>query len=377
MMFNRPFWQYSLPSCRYEVAKRLKPYFCSMQRFGYTLLVVVLGWTGLFAQTSADYAAYIREYGALAMEEQVRTGIPAAIKMAQGLLESGAGKGSLVQRSNNHFGIKCKATWTGEKAYHDDDARGECFRAYSTPLESYKDHSDYLVTSNRYTSLFELDPRDYKGWANGLKRAGYATNPRYAQLLIKVIEDNRLHELTDLALQGNWETTDWAANFTYQGKNASASVMDEPVSKIAAVQVVPENAQLQHTVADTRITGYPTTPFAINQTKVVWAQAGTSMLALAAKHKVTLGELLAFNDMPRKIILDQDQLVFLERKKKAGAKEYRQALSGETLWSISQAEGVRLDLLVSWNKLAADQPLAEGTKVYLQEPAADKTGSPK
>jgi hypothetical protein len=345
-----------------------------MERRSILWVILLLAAGFARAQTSADYAAYIQQYGALAMEEQNRTGIPAAIKLAQGLLESGAGKGSLVQRSNNHFGIKCKSDWTGEKAYHDDDARQECFRAYPSALDSYKDHSNYLTTSQRYAYLFDLEVTDYKGWAQGLRRAGYATNPKYPQLLIKVIEDNHLNDLTDLALKGNWDQVDWASNYQFQGKNTLTPV-GTTVSKIAAVQVVPENTHLQHTVADTRISGYPETPFTINEAKVVWAKAGTSMLALASKHKIELSHLLYFNDMDRKDILDQDQLVFLERKKKKGSKEFRLALPGETLWNISQSEGVRLDLLSIWNDLPADKPLAEGTKVWLNPPPAPGANS--
>ena len=128
----------------------------------------------------------------MAIREMQRTGVPASITLAQGILETEAGKSDLVIRSNNHFGIKCKSSWTGEKVYHDDDAQGECFRKYSDAEDSYKDHSDYLRTQPRYASLFSLDPLDYKGWATGLKKAGYATNPRYAQILIKYIEKYNL-----------------------------------------------------------------------------------------------------------------------------------------------------------------------------------------
>jgi flagellum-specific peptidoglycan hydrolase FlgJ len=151
-------------------------------------------------QASAELQAYIDDYCVLAMEEQKRTGIPAAIKLAQAIHESGAGKGNLALRSNNHFGIKCKSNWTGAVAYHDDDEKGECFRAYETVAQSFRDHSDFLVSGTRYAFLFKLSPTDYKGWAHGLKQAGYATNPKYPMLLIRLIETYNLDAYTQLAM---------------------------------------------------------------------------------------------------------------------------------------------------------------------------------
>src|SRR5690606_10324595 len=135
---------------------------------------------------------YIARFKHIAMEEMLRTGIPASIKLAQGLLESEMGNSDLVKRSNNHFGIKCKSNWTGESVSHDDDARGECFRKYDNADDSYRDHSEFLMTRKHYEPLFKLKSDDYKGWAYGLKRAGYATNPRYPQMLIYNIEKYNL-----------------------------------------------------------------------------------------------------------------------------------------------------------------------------------------
>lgn len=142
---------------------------------------------------------YIEQYAALAVKEMERTGVPASIKIAQGIHETNAGKSPLVLQSNNHFGIKCKSSWTGEKVYHNDDAEGECFRKYEDAKASYLDHSDYLKSQPRYAFLFEYDANDYAAWAWGLKKAGYATNPIYAQTLIKYIEAYQLNELNDFA----------------------------------------------------------------------------------------------------------------------------------------------------------------------------------
>ena len=153
-----------------------------------------------FAQSRATITAYIDKFKDIAIEEMQRTGVPASITLAQGIHETGAGTSDLVIKSNNHFGIKCKTEWTGGKVYHDDDARGECFRKYDDPTISYRDHSDFLKTRAHYASLFNLDPTDYEAWAFGLKKAGYATNPKYPQILIKLIRDYNLQDFTMIAL---------------------------------------------------------------------------------------------------------------------------------------------------------------------------------
>ncbi len=144
---------------------------------------------------------YIKTYSDLAMKEMARVGIPASITLAQGCLESDNGNSTLATKGNNHFGIKCH-DWTGKKIYHDDDAKNECFRSYDSPYESYMDHSQFLTTRDRYAELFELKPHDYRGWAKGLKNAGYATASNYATLLIKIIEDNELYRFDLLVLEG-------------------------------------------------------------------------------------------------------------------------------------------------------------------------------
>src|SRR3954465_9791729 len=151
------------------------------------------------AQTGAyneQCAAYIRQFKQLAIEEQKRSGVPAAITLAQGIHETSAGMSELATNANNHFGIKCKKEWQGPTYTYTDDAPDECFRKYSRAYDSYKDHSDYLSASARYASLFQLPKTDYAGWAAGLKRCGYATNPKYAQVLIKLVEEYHLQEYT-------------------------------------------------------------------------------------------------------------------------------------------------------------------------------------
>jgi flagellum-specific peptidoglycan hydrolase FlgJ len=144
---------------------------------------------------------YIDTYKEVAINEMIRTGVPASITLAQGILETEAGQSDLVRASNNHFGIKCKSDWAGEVVYHDDDARGECFRSYASAEESFRDHSDFLKNRPHYAFLFNLDPTDYEGWAKGLKKAGYATNPAYSNMLVRIIFENNLQDYTLVALQ--------------------------------------------------------------------------------------------------------------------------------------------------------------------------------
>ena len=176
------------------------------------LFLTVFTSVRVFAQQPVEAVTnYINQYRELAIEEMQRTGVPASIKLAQGILETEAGQSELVMKSNNHFGIKCKTSWNGEKVYHDDDARGECFRKYASAEDSYIDHSNYLKNTPRYASLFKLDPTDYKGWAYGLKSAGYATNPKYPQILIKYVEQYNLNDYTLIALGKKSRTDDMAA----------------------------------------------------------------------------------------------------------------------------------------------------------------------
>lgn len=169
---------------------RMKPNSIALLTLGVSLLALSAN-----GQDRLTREEYIQKYKSLAVEEMEVYGIPASITMAQALLESDNGNGRLAREGNNHFGIKCKSTWTGATISHDDDAKGECFRKYPSVEASFNDHSEFLDKSARYQDLFKLDPMDYKGWAYGLKQAGYATNPAYAELLIKIIEDNQLYHL--------------------------------------------------------------------------------------------------------------------------------------------------------------------------------------
>jgi len=299
---------------------------------------------------------YINTYKQLAVEEMIRTGVPASIKLAQGIHETEAGHSNLVTRSNNHFGIKCKTGWQGDKVYHDDDARGECFRSYSTSNDSYKDHSDFLKNSSRYAFLFQLDPTDYKAWAYGLKKAGYATNIKYSQILIKIIEQYNLQQYSLIALGRLSADEEILAGV----KRPGAVTTSGP-----AAPILPAMEELPVVIRP----NYPEGEFIINKTRVVFAKSGTSLLSVAKLYDISLRRLFDFNDLQKEDVLIEDQLIFLQRKRKIGAEEYHIVQHGETLYGISQSEGIRLESLLQYNFLKSDMRPAVGEKLYLQNDA--------
>lgn len=297
---------------------------------------------------------YIYTYKQIAIEEMKRTGVPAAIKLAQGIHETGAGKGDLVLRSNNHFGIKCKNTWTGGKVYHDDDARGECFRSYASAIDSYRDHSDFLKNNSRYHFLFKLNPEDYKGWAYGLKKAGYATNNKYSQLLIHLIEKYDLQKYSLIAM----------------GKR----VDDDPVfvkdNSISPVTVQAISRAEQKAYSSTIPIDYPEGIFELNNTRVIFSKAGTSLFALANTYNISYSRLLEYNDFEQEEeILTEDQLIYLQKKKKTGNSRFYKVIPGQDLHRISQLTGIRLSSLLEYNHLDRNSIPAAGELLYLQSKA--------
>jgi LysM repeat protein len=309
-----------------------------------------------FAQSSQVIKEYVLKYKDIAIEEMRRTGVPAAITLAQGIHETSAGQSDLVLKSNNHFGIKCKAEWTGPSVSHDDDARGECFRKYSSPYDSYKDHSDFLASRPHYASLFKLDPTDYEGWARGLKKAGYATNPKYPQILIKLIKDYDLEDYTLIAMgekPGNEQNEVWAKNNDPEEKNTNtASVVVAPAASIEPQKII-----------------YPAGVFKINDTKVMFIKKGTSFLAVADEYNVQLNRLFEFNDMRPQEVATADQLIYLQRKRKTGANEFHIVARDENIYDIAQSEGIRIESLQAYNFLKGNMQPQVGEKLYLHQQA--------
>jgi hypothetical protein len=327
-----------------------------MQKKGIVIILMLLSAVQrMAAQISANGVTYVNTYKALAISEEQRSGIPAAIILAQGLHESMAGTSDLCRQSNNHFGIKCKDDWKGGVVYHDDDARQECFRSYPTAAESYRDHSEFLLHGSRYAFLFGLDPSDYEGWANGLKKAGYATNIRYPQILIKLIRDYNLQQYTLIAM-GKMKPEEEVA-LTMPGMPATAAVV------VVAAAMVDTAAGK---TGGPQETDYPVGEFMINRTKVIYVRAGVSLLAIAGQYDIPLGRLLDYNDMKEEDVLVKGQLIFLQRKRRTGASEYHMMRDGESLYDICQSEGIRYQDVLEMNQLTPDERPAPGEKIYLQ-----------
>jgi LysM repeat protein len=332
-----------------------------MQNLRNSILFFLLLFTSAArAQNTEVILNYINTYKDLAIEEMQRTGVPASIKLAQGIHETTAGTSDLVQQSNNHFGIKCKDTWTGASVFHDDDSRGECFRKYPSAIESYRDHSDFLKSSDRYSFLFKLEPTDYKDWAYGLKRAGYATNPRYPQIIIGLIEDYHLQDYTLIAL-GKMATPENAivkATIETEQKQTGPSFVIKQEETIKQPEKIIDKPS------------YPEgTEFRINDTRVIYAKKETSFLAIAQEYNIPLARLFEFNDMPPSETVNKDQLIYLQRKRKTGNNEFHTIQAGETLYDIAQTEAIRLETLLEYNLLRQDMKPAIGEQLNLRTKA--------
>ena len=358
-----------------------------MQNKKLFILLCFIGFTKIsWAQDSTAILEYISTYKDLAIQEMQRTGVPASIKLAQGIHETFAGTSDLVRRSNNHFGIKCKDTWTGASVRHTDDARNECFRKYISAIDSYRDHSDFLKNSPRYISLFSLEPTDYQDWAYGLKKAGYATNPRYAEVIIKLIEDYNLQDYTMIALGKTNPKEDVIAKTTVpiESPKKEEAVKSYGVSKTEPVTVTkdgfldmemqvkkeePIKQEIKQAEKVIEQPKYPDGEFKINETRVAYVKGGTSFLAIAQQYNISLAWLFDFNDIRQKETLDKDQLIYLQRKRKTGNNEFHIVKPGETLYDIAQTEAIRIESLLEYNMLNSSMQPAIGEQLYLRTKA--------
>lgn len=299
-----------------------------------TLWMLCCSMSMALAQADEDVKIYIERYKQLAIEEQMRIGVPAAITLAQGIHESSAGKSLLAVNGNNHFGIKCKSTWTGDTILHDDDRKQECFRKYISAEQSYIDHSDFLKGSNRYSFLFDLEITDYIGWASGLKRAGYATNPLYVRKLTDLVEKYNLQQ------------------FTYE---ALRKKMSTPTGEI-----IPEkdNTSANFTQAEDPSTSY-------KGLRGFWAKKGESLVDKAVMNNIRYQRLLELNDLPD-APLEQDMFLFLEKKRKTGTVEFHTVKEGENMQFISQKEAISLQNLYAFNNMETGQEAETGEQLTLQ-----------
>ena len=277
------------------------------------------------------YQQYIDQYKDIAIEEMRRWKIPASITLAQGLFESGAGQSELARKGNNHFGIKCNG-WDGRKVYHDDDARNECFRAYNSVFESYEDHSRFLVNGQRYRSLFSLKSTDYKGWARGLKAAGYATNPQYADKLIELIQLYKLYEYD-------------------KAKTA-------------------DRFMVEHT-KDHNVGGAALHPIKIfNKNYYLVARRGDTFKSIGEEVNISYRKIAKYNERSKNDRLTEGEVIWLKKKQKKAPKDYKDRLhyvrQGESMYSIAQSYGIRLKSLYKMNHMSPDDDLHIGQGLKLR-----------
>ena len=297
----------------------------------FTFLCSVLS---LSAQHKISVEDYILTYKDVAMDKMEAYGIPASITLSQGILESGSGNSELSRKANNHFGIKCHKDWNGKTFHMDDDAKNECFRKYKSPDESYRDHSLFLTTRDRYADLFKLEITDYKGWARGLKKAGYATNPKYPQLLIKIIEENSLYEF-DKGIT--------PAYLTEQP--------DEPVvSAAVSAEPVKYPAPAAYELVEIWETGRKV--YINNGVKFIFVKAGDNFSDIAADFEIYSWQLPKYNEVDKNAQLKEGQMLYIEKKNKKNKEaDTHRVQAGESMHYISQLYGIQLKQLYKHNKM--------------------------
>jgi hypothetical protein len=304
------------------------------------LIILLFIFIGLATRAQMSREQYIQRYQLLAIEEMGRSGIPASIKMAQAVLESGNGNSQLSRNSNNHFGIKCKSTWKGQRVYHDDDEKDECFRKYKSVEESYLDHTNFLMSNPRYAFLFTLPPNDYKGWAKGLKDAGYATARHYDKSLIKIIEDNQLYRLDQKQI------------IRPLLANSKSPVLNKGMSDKMIIN--PFNSRKKVT---------------INNLEAVVAREGDTYEILAQSLGIEAWELYNFNDQGAGYRPQPNEVVYIEQKHRRASKdqEFHTVSEGETMHFISQMYGLKLKPLYRRNRMKPGEQLQTGEVVYLRK----------
>ena len=305
-------------------------------------LFLLLGLVCLVAKDDTPQERYIKKYADMAVKEMIRSGVPASITLAQGMLESGNGQSRLAVQGNNHFGIKCHKGWEGKTLHHDDDAPGECFRVYESVADSYKDHSDFLRYRDRYKFLFDLERTDYKGWAYGLKKAGYATDPGYPAKLIKYIEEYDLARYDVL-------------------EKAEEVEVPLPPHRIEAPVLAMANEEFN----------FPLTRelYSINGVPFVYALEGETYKSIAKYYHLFHKEILSFNDLKKDQPLLPGTVVYLSFKKNhspAGLDKYIVAEDGEDFHAICQRFALKEKSVLKLNGLKKVPQLREGDEIKLR-----------
>ena len=318
---------------------------------------------GLAAAAQQDAGSpqqhYISRYASIAVNEMYRSGVPASITLAQGIIESASGRSTLAVEGNNHFGIKCHSSWKGKTMRADDDRKNECFRVYGSPEESFRDHSDFLRYQDRYKFLFELKTTDYKGWAHGLKKAGYATDPSYAAKLIQCVEDyglSRYDRMTvdDALAEGGAEAV------VPVEKDDALGIPDSPL-KIEAGEIFTGSEKYSFSLSRTM--------YSKNGVPFVYAIEGETYASLAKKYHLLQREILKFNDQPKGAQLQAGEIVYLEPKKSKtvrGLDKYIVGGDDETLHGICQRFAVTEKAVRKLNGLPATYQPREGDELVLR-----------
>ena len=296
------------------------------------LVCCVLVTTAYAQRRQTSYNNYIKQYAPLAVEQMKQHNVPASITLAQGLLESGAGLSTLSRKSNNHFGIKCGGGWRGRSVRANDDAPNECFRAYRKVEDSYEDHSLFLVGNQRYASLFKLKKTDYKSWARGLKKAGYATDPSYANKLITIIETYDLYKYDNDGMSKR-EAKEWQ-------------------------KLLKKKPWLAN----------PHDVYIANGLAYVIARDGDTFQLLGGEFEIGWKKLVKYNDLQRDYTLEEGDIIYLKEKNKKTVADvvYHEVREGDSMHSISQIYGVRLKTLYKLNVMADDHIPEVGERVWLK-----------
>lgn len=337
---------------------------------------------------------YLNKYNALAVSEMKRTGIPASITLAQGMLESNYGRSTLAVKGNNHFGIKCHNNWRGARIYHDDNRRGECFRAYSSAEDSYHDHSEFLVNGSRYRDLFSLSSTDYRGWAHGLKKAGYATDPNYAQLLIRKIDQYGLHDydtgrktpgepvqkVPDNARAVADRGTAGTVPATVPGKVPATGTARVPATASATTQKESDKAVPQRAPSAAQTPREEEAPIKVitlgsgkeilenNNVEYIIAGEGDTYESLADKYQLLAWEISRYNDLTPESPLQQGQVIYLQPKRTKAAQGFtvHTVTQGETMHGISQKYAIRLSSLYKMNVMTEGSECKPGQKLRIR-----------
>lgn len=343
-----------------------------MKKIFFALTVIICAKS--HAQTWKTDEQYIQRFAPYAVEEMEKYKIPASITLAQGLLETGGGQSRLAQQGNNHFGIKCKEDWTGKTMKHTDDAPNECFRVYDDPRESYEDHSKFLAFRKYYVNLFKLDMMDYKAWAHGLKKAGYATNPRYAYILIDKIEKNKLYEFDKTNSKEVLYAVlkmypDLKNDRIFMAKLDQSNATSKPVTvKVPYEQVsyakqqknVDKIVSKAEALKSILIKSHPN-----GGKKFVIIPDDLSLEEISKKFGVSESRLMQWNELDGNQLRRND-ILFLESKSSSGNVATYKAQAGESMHDISQKFGIKVKKLYTKNRMDFGQQPKAGQLMYLQ-----------